>query len=172
MKKSKLLLAALAVTLVMTASIGSSFAYFTATSSASGSHRIALENAPIPDESVDGKDGIFYKHVSITNEEGAQPAYIRVKAFAGEQYQLSYSGTGWTQGEDGYYYYSEAVNGGASTGTLDISIGGVPEEAKEGDDFHVIVVYESTPVQYQADGTPFADWNYKVITGTAEGGTK
>ena len=42
---------------------------------------------------------------------------------------------------------------------------------EDGESFQVIVVYESAPVLYKSDGTPYADWSAKLIeTTTAKGG--
>ena len=94
--------------------------------------------------------------MEITNT-GSQPCYVRVKAFCGGQYTLTYSGEGWTAGADGYWYYDAIVPAGAKSGELDIAIGNTP--AGEADAFNVIVVQEATAVRYRADGTPYADWS-------------
>lgn len=102
----------------------------------------------------------------------SEPVYIRVKAFCGSEYSLVFSDESgkWTPGEDGYYYYSDIVNGGGTTDELLVKIENVPEDVTDADSFNVVVVYESTPVLYREDGTPYADWNSKVNTGTVEGG--
>ena len=35
--------------------------------------------------------------------------------------------------------------------------------------FNVVVIYETTPVLYREDGTPYADWSAKVDAKTVEG---
>ena len=75
----------------------------------------------------------------------------------------------WTPGEDGYYYYADIVEGGQTTEPLDVKIENIPEDAK---DFNVIVIHESTPVQYDEDGKPYADWNIKLDSGEVEGGNQ
>lgn len=48
-----------------------------------------------------------------------------------------------------------------------MSIGNIPEEElKDNLTFNVIVIYESTPVMYNEDGTPYADWNAVLDTGS------
>ncbi len=42
------------------------------------------------------------------------------------------------------------------------------EEPEEGDEFNVVVVYESTLVLYDKDGNPYADWS-NVLTSYEEG---
>ena len=84
-----------------------------------------------------------------------------MKALNGSEYTLTYTDTSgkWTPGSDGYYYYSDIVNGGEATGGLDIKIGNVPESVEDGSSFNIVVVYETTPVRYDENGKPYADWN-------------
>ena len=37
--------------------------------------------------------------------------------------------------------------------------------------FNVVVIYESTPVMYREDGTPYADWNVVLDNGTSQSGS-
>jgi hypothetical protein len=89
---------------------------------------------------------------------------VRARAFSGSQYPLEYSGDGWSLGNDGYYYYGDILSASESTSELLVQISGVPVNADNDTSFNVIVVYESTPVLYKEDGTPYADWNAKVDT--------
>ena len=167
MKKRDIFLAAFAAALVAAAAVDSAWAYFTTYAEAQGGYPISLgDETRVEEEFSD-----WTKHVSITSAEGSEPAYVRVKAFSGSQYDLVYSdGKGkWTPGDGGYYYYSDIVEGGESTEPLDIKIEGIPEDAEE---FNVVVVHESTPVQYDGDGKPYADWTVKLDAGTVEGGAK
>ena len=67
--------------------------------------------------------------------------------------------------------------GGGNTEVLNIVINNIPtkEDGLEvGDQFNVIVIYESTPVLYDEGGNPLpADWNatLDVVTGTEVVGT-
>lgn len=164
---NRILMLLAAVMVLMTAGIGSAWAYFTTYASAKGGYTIQLgDQTQIQEDFSD-----WTKHVSITSQEDSQAVYVRVKAFCGSAYELTYSdGTGtWNPGDDGYYYYSETLKGGETTPVLDVHIGNIPEgEAPES--FNVAVVYETTPVQYEKDGTPYADWSMKLETGDAEGG--
>ena len=171
MKKKTTYLAALSVALVLSASMGSAWAYFTTNVTAQGGYRLRLGNTTTIDETV--TEGT--KHVSILNSEDSQPVYVRVRAFAGSDIQntLVYSGANWSPGADGYYYYSEIVEPGQSTGVLDILIPKLQapvEGTEEPQDFNVAVIYESTPVQYDENGDPYADWNITLGTGDVEGG--
>lgn len=58
--------------------------------------------------------------------------------------------------------------GGKTAKELSVRIGNVPEEElKDGLTFNVIVIYESTPVLYREDGTPYADWNAVLDSGSS-----
>lgn len=168
MKKKTVYLAALALVLTLSASIGSAMAYFTTHVEAEGRYRLELGN----ETGIDEEFSDWTKHVTIRNTSESQPVYVRVRAFAGSEYELSYldaSGK-WTPGADGYYYYSNILNAGEAADMLDIRISNVPEELKESVSFNVAVIYESTPVQYDENGDPYADWSIKLDSGDAEGG--
>lgn len=163
MKKIRYFLAFSALAGVMTAGLGKAWAYFTTYAQAQGSIAIELGDETEIEERFSG----WVKHVTVTSEEGSEPVYIRAKAFSGGRYSLTYSGDGWSEGTDGYLYYDEMVPGGGKTAELSVSIGNIPEEdLKDNLTFNVIVVYESTPVMYNEDGTPYADWNAVLDTGT------
>ena len=108
----------------------------------------------VPDETVDN----WTKHVTVQNT-GDYDCFVRVRAFAGAQYQdgLTYSGNNWSLADDGYYYYSQIVEAGTSTeDVLDIRI--AHENIDQ--DFNVIVVQESAPVIYDENGNPTGDWDH------------
>ncbi|MCI9647576.1 MAG: hypothetical protein HFH40_12435 [Lachnospiraceae bacterium] len=167
MKKRSIFLAALAAVMIAAGTVGSAWAYFTTYAEAQGGYPISLgDETRIEEEFSD-----WTKHIAITSAEDSEPAYIRVKAFSGSEYTLVYSDASgkWTPGEDGYYYYADIVEGGQTTEPLDVKIENIPEDAK---DFNVIVIHESTPVQYDEDGNPYADWNIKLDSGEVEGGNQ
>lgn len=167
MKKKNILLAALAVSLTLSAGAGSAWAYFTTYANASGGYTLSLGDKTTVSEDFSS----WTKHVVITSQTDSQPVYVRAKAFCGSDYELIYSGSNkWSPSNDGYYYYSDILNGGASTDALDVKIENIPEEVKDGDSFNVVVIYETTPVRYHEDGTPYADWSATLKTGTVEGG--
>lgn len=168
MKKNTMILAALAVALTLTAGVGSAWAYFTTYAEARGGYTLDLGDKTTVSENFSD----WTKHVSIASDADSEPVYIRVKAFCGSEYNLVYSDTTgkWTPGEDGYYYYSDIVKGGESTDILDIKIENVPEGMEDASSFNVVVIYESTPVRYREDGTPYADWSAKLNSSRVEGG--
>ena len=164
----KKLLPVLALLMVLTAGLGTAWAYFTTYAMAQGGYTIKLgDRTQIEEE--------FYswtKRVTVTSDEESEPVYIRVKAFCGSAYELQYidEAGNWSPGADGYYYYAPAVAGGESTSELLVKIGNIPEEGKDGDSFNVAVIYESTPVHYDTEGNPYADWDGLLDTGRTEGG--
>lgn len=168
MKKKTMILAVLAVVLVLTASLGSAWAYFTASTEASGGYKITLNTGVTPDESFSD----WTKHVTVTANEDSMPVFVRAIAYAGSQYKLDYLGEDWELGADGYYYYKNVLNASESTSELLIAIGNVPDDALVGDAFNVIVKYESTPALYNEDGTITADWNAVLASDNVEGGDK
>ena len=153
MKRKNLLLLLLAAALILGMSVGAASAYFTANDAAKGGYVIRIGHTPPIDEKVEDR-----KEVVITNEEGAATVFVRAKAFVGEKYRddLVYDGgSNWKKGEsaDFFYYYILPLEGGTATDALCISLSEVlPAGAKPGEKSNVIVVYESTPAIYTADG--------------------
>lgn len=167
MKRKNILLAALAVSLTLSAGAGSAWAYFTTYTDAAGGYTLELGDKTTVSENFSS----WTKQVSITSREDSQPVYVRARAFCGSEYTLVYSGSEkWSPNSDGYYYYSDILNAGESTEILDVKIENIPEDVKNGDNFNVVVIYETTPVRYREDGTPYADWSAKLNTGTVKGG--
>ena len=172
MKKRKYfpgVLALAAVCAVASAGIGKTWSYFTTYTEAAGGHPIQLgDRTDITEDFTE-----WTKHVTIANEPGSEPVYIRAKAFCGSQYTITYSGEGWTWNEeDGYYYYNYAVEGGKSTESLNLKIDGIPENPEDLERFNVVVIYESTPVKYHEDGSAYTveetDWDEILDTGSTE----
>ncbi|MBE6989598.1 MAG: hypothetical protein E7426_02485 [Ruminococcaceae bacterium] len=157
MRKSKIVLTVLALVLVAGLSISSALAYFTAHTSAVGTVTIHAGTSTEIEEPTVSQ---WTKHLVISNK-GPADCYIRARAYAGSELELTYDGTGWTDGGDGWYYYDAVVPGGSDAEELLVHIGNVPtaELAEDGDSFNVVVVYESAQVLYDADGNPYpADW--------------
>ena len=135
-------------------SVGTAMAYFTTYTQVGGTVPLSLgEIETIPDEEVTD----WEKHVTIENT-GETDCFVRVRAFAGSQYQdsLVYSGENWSLAADGYYYYSEILSPGETSGELTIAIDNMDSDQ----DFNVIVVQESAPVIYDENGNPTGDWDH------------
>ena len=157
--KKPVLLAAAALALTATLSVGSAMAYFTAHSEASGAVQLNIGFTETEvEETVDG-DG---KHVVINNI-GDYDCFVRVKVFS--VIDVDYKPTGsWRDGGDGYWFYDSVLPAGGSTEELLVTFEypkNTEEDKKE--EFNIIVVQECTPVVYDAEGNGIADWN-RVIT--------
>ena len=179
MKKKYLILSIALALLIAGAAIGSTLAYFTSNTYAVGGVPIRLGYSTKVKESYSaGK-----KQVVITNEEGSQTVFVRAKAFSvvaleitGENWsQTPPSGTVTDGGED-YYYYQIPLEGAEGLSEDERSAAPLmvafsfPEDAEEHDTFNVIVVYESTPAKYDAEGNAYADWTSVLDAGQTGGG--
>lgn len=157
--KKKMLLAALALALVATLGVGSAMAYFTTYSTASGTVEMNMGfTETIPDETLD-QNG---KHVTIRNV-GDYDCFIRVKAFA--PFELTYvaPNNDWTDGGDGYWYYNPVLVAGGTSSELNVSFEyPVNTEEETTEEFNVVVVQEYTPVVYDANNNPTANWDHVV----------
>lgn len=161
----KKLAAISAAALVMTAAftIEDAMAYFTTYTEAEGSHVVSLGATTEIEETVSNKT----KHVTVTNVSDENACFVRVKVFSGSYVECTPTGANWTYDEaDGYWYYGGIVAPGGKTEVLDVSIELKNDEIK---DFNVVVVQECTPVVYDEDGNPTADWNLVYTEYEGEG---
>lgn len=184
MKRKSILLAAVAVLLVLGLRVSPIWSYFTDSSYANGGLPITVE----PTTTVRERYGQQYKFVQITNT-GKNPVYVRARVYS--SLPTNVTASAWSEGTGGWYYYGSEenptiLNPSESTGSLDPEhiddlLGDEnlfkvwidfpkPEEATDGMSYNVIVVYESVPVQYDEDGSPYADWNFTLDRKTSEGG--
>lgn len=171
-KRTAAAAAAFVLVAALGTAVGATGAYFTTHAAAKGSIEISLDEKTSVEESF----GSWTKHVTISNDvdaAGSRAVFVRAKAFSGTTYPLTYSGdSNWSPNDDGYYYYATPLNPGEKTSVLDVKISGVPESDKAniGDSFNVVVVYETTPVLYDEDGKPYADWSTILDNGNLKGG--
>ena len=158
--KKPLIMAAATLALTGTLAVGSAMAYFTTYSTAGGGVTMNMGfTETIPNEEVD-ENG---KHITITNT-GDYDCFVRVKAFAPVELTYNAPDGGWTDGGDGSWYYDEVLPAGETTShELNITYK-FPSGDEKPEEFNIVVIEECTPVLYQEDGTPYADWNH-VITG-------
>ena len=159
LSKKTICLAAAALALTGTLAVGSAYAYFTTYSEAKGNVVFELgETRTEPHEEVKGGKKI----VSIENT-GDYDCYIRIRAYAGNNYNLTYEDGGsrkWYDGKDGYWYYRDILTVGSFSEKVNVIL--PPELLKDvtdEKDLNVIVIQECTPVQYDDNGEPYADWN-------------
>lgn len=168
-----LLLALAALLLSAGVAAGSAMAYFTTYVTAEGGHELSLGfTTTIPNEEVSD----WTKTITLTNT-GERDCYVRLKAFAGSAYTLTYEvnpAGGWSLGSDGYYYWHEILRPGETAGNA--GGGGTPDDPlvvritrpQDADQsFNVIVVQECTPVPFDENGNPLA-WNQVDWTRTAD----
>ena len=159
LSKKTICLAAAALALTGTLAVGSAYAYFTTYSEAKGNVVFELgETHTEPHEEVKGGKKI----VSIENT-GDYDCYIRIRAYAGNNYNLTYEDGGsrkWYDGKDGYWYYRDILTVGSFSEKVNVIL---PQEllkdVTDEKDLNVIVIQECTPVQYDDNGEPYADWD-------------
>ncbi len=169
MKKKIIFLTAACALLILTASAGTAFAYFSTYEKALGGYTLHLGD--YEEYTEEFKD--WTKRLVVTNKESSyENVFVRAKAFAGSEVSLKYiADESWTPASDGYYYYNGYLKPGQSTSELQVKITGIPQgvDAKS---FNVILIYESCSAKYTADGTPYADWTEKVQATYVNGGER
>ena len=163
---NKTLFAAAALVLAGTAGIGQASAYFTTYVTAAGGYPVTLGYETEIEEKVDS----MTKHIMIYTT-GESDCYVRVKVFSGSQFGIHFkSDGGWSQSADGYWYYDKTLPVGGTTSELQAEIE-VPQDNT--DTFNIVVVQECTPVLWDENGEPYADWERMADTttdiGTADG---
>ena len=161
--KKTICLAAAALVLVASLTVGKALAYFTTYTQAQGGVVLDLgftETTPV-EKVVDGAKQLVIKNT------GDFDCYVRIKALVGADYTVTYEEPAkvpgedgkWTPGADGYYYYSDIVP--ARTGeTTQINVNitfPIPVDG-EAPDFNVIIIQECTPVLYDENGNPSYNW--------------
>ena len=169
MNKRTLILAVLAVVLVLCSGIGSTVAYFTTYSNARGGYVIHLGGRTEIEEKISNnrKTVQIFNRAETDDDIGQHPVFVRVKAFTDSDGTLDYSANTsglWQQKADGYWYYQNpliaaktASTAGAVTDPAFIVDIKLNRELKEGEYLDVIVVHESVPAIFKADGSPDLD---------------
>ena len=162
-ERNKKVLAMSAAALGMTAAltIESSLAYFTTYVSAGGSLTVNLGAETTIHEDVSN----MTKHISIRNISQTNDCFVRVKVFYGGELAVDFNDESgnWYLGEDDYWYYrpilpaSPDPDNPSLTTILDAKI--IVPEGFDMDSFNVVVIQECTPVIYDENGNPPADWN-------------
>ena len=116
MKIKNVIMTALVTGMLLTGTVGSVYSYFTTNAEATGSASISLGSRTEVEEDFSA----WTKRVAITSKKDSKPVYVRVKAFCGSEYSLTYSDEegNWTPGSDGYYYYTKVLEADATTDAL------------------------------------------------------
>lgn len=163
-KRYRKIIALSAAALGMTAAlhVGDAMAYFTTYVSSAGGGTVSLGTSTLIHE-----DPVVNMTKQIMVENTSEnPCFVRVGVFSGSIIHFSQAEgeSNWSEGGDGYWYYGPVLEGkspdeetGPMTEVLNVEIG-VPE-GYDRDDFNVVVVQECTPVVYDDEGRPSADWN-------------
>ena len=164
--KKNICLAAAALVTVVSLSVGSAMAYFSAYVVHSGAQEIDLEfsKTVIQEEIVAG-----VKKIKVENV-GKMDCFVRVRVVAGSEHAFRWSvanSDGWSSGGDGYYYFEQALAPEGVTSQLLININ--TADLKE--EFNVIVIQENIPALYDKNGTAYADWDRSDLIVTDEFGT-
>lgn len=159
MNKKKRFLMIIAIAVVLSVGILPAIAYFTAYTEAEGAIALSLGYKTNISEEIDGTT----KTVVVENEEdSSEECYVRVIIHATGSVSYECSGTGWSESGN-YWVYSGILEPGGKTTELTVDIT-PPEGAQAGDRFNVAVVYESTKVEYNADGSAKApDWTMAAV---------
>lgn len=162
--KKPLIMATATLALTGTLAVGSAMAYFTTYSTAGGGVKMNMGfTETIPNETVD-QNG---KHVTISNI-GDYDCFVRVTAFAPVTLTYNTPDGGWTEMVDendknvSYWCYDDVLPAGKTTEQeLNITYK-FPEGNDKPEEFNIVVIQECTPVLYDKDGNPYADWNHVI----------
>ncbi len=108
-------------------------------------------------ETVEGN----VKNITIKNI-GDKPAYIRAKIIRPSNVQVGYSGKGWFDGGDQYWYYGSAIQPGQSTDVLECTCI-LPLKEEDYDyltmECNVVVIADSTIVlENRYNGPSYEGW--------------
>ena len=170
MNRVNKLLITLSVAMLLIVSVPEALSYFSTYTYTKGGRKLSFANDSKIEEKMSGNT----KKIKVTANEDSGDIYVRVRVFAPDLPYLSIgtiTGTDWSQDGD-YWVYGKILKAGLSTSVLDVPIVVDAEKAKdtnEGDQFHVIVIYESVPVKYNTDGSAKApDWTSSEVTVTSE----
>ena len=151
-----------ALTAVTAANVNQASAYFTDYTEAQGGLQ-AKAIKIIADEYVSD----LQKTITVKNV-GEVDCWARAKVISGSLFGITYEpGDDWRDGGDGYWYYDKILNPATDTeGTqisspikASITIEGEVDADEFMSEFNVIVITECTPVLYDNQGQPYADWN-------------
>ena len=110
--------------------------------------------------------------IGVANRDVAfllrQDCFVRVTAFAPVALTYNAPDGGWTEMVDendknvSYWCYDDVLPAGKTTEQeLNITYK-FPEGDDKPEEFNIVVIQECTPVLYDNDGTPYADWNHVI----------
>ena len=142
-KRRNIFLLVVALVLVLSMTVGLTMAYFSDSTEAEGGIPVTLGGQT----TIIEKQNDDNKVIQIKNT-GETDVVVRVAVYGPTE--ISYSGSGWTDGGDGYYYYDSILPAGGTSSKLTAKWD-VPEDL--GDDYAVVVIQESDQAVYDASGS-------------------
>ncbi len=146
-----------AVLLVAMAGVGLTGAFFSDYEHAAGKAGLSLGGQTSIEEKVHDTE----KTIKIKNN-GEGDVLVRLSIFGpkpeGDIPGMTITAeNGWIEGDDGFWYYQEVLPAGGETSSIIASIKGVPVSV-DLSELDIIVVHESQPVVYDADGNADMQW--------------
>lgn len=158
------LLLAAAVMLVMSASMGAAWAFFTTYTAAKGGMVLHLGHEEKVKESYQN----WKKTIDIQSTEDSRPVYIRARGYYAGEGELTYSSSGNWESSGDWMYYKGTLSPGKSLASTDDELVveiPVPQNEKDKDTFNVIVVYETMEVLYGTNPSSSAplSWNDEAV---------
>ena len=175
MKRFSIVAVIIASAITVGACIVPAWAYFTDTTTAKGGLPVSVDKTEMREWYLVGQ-----KHVIISNNDKSdRPVYVRARVYSSMEYEAT--GVNWsaTPDADGWYNYDGVVKPGDAANELTVTITFPPVKSDEqpdgavyGDNYNVIVYYESTPA-IEIEGSETyepPDWNNVEDSGTDEGG--
>lgn len=145
--KSRTILLVIALTLVLSLSVGLSLAYFSDYANAEGGAKLSLGATTEIDEEVDPDTGA--KSVWVNNT-GDTNVVVRVAIVGPTQMEVT-AAENWVKNGD-YYYYKKVLKPGEST-KVDTLVAQVtlPAGTDLGDEYQIVVVHESAQPTYDGE---------------------
>lgn len=159
-KRNKILLV-VALTLVLSLTVGLTLAYFSDYTEAKGGKTVTLggrtEIHEVPHEN--------FKDITIENT-GETDVMVRVAVYGPGEIKYPEEVEGWTDGGDGYWYYDYVLppDAGKDTTTTLTASWTVPKD--QAGDYNVVITQESEMVVYNSTGsimTPETDPAWKIV---------
>jgi len=137
--------------------VPSTLSYFFTYTKAEGTVTVELFDDSTMEECVHNT----IKEISVTADEESDPIFVRVKTFAPSDVMVDSETAGWNRKDDGYWYYGAPIAGTSSDYkqlfasnadiNFDVALPSTEEnDFEEGDNRHVVVIYEATPALYAA----------------------
>lgn len=142
--KNRKILLVIAMALVLSLSVGMTFAYFSGHTEAKGEAVVHLVGKTEIVEQVDENSKVI-----VIKNIGNTDVLVRVGVYAPAATEVT-PAEGWTQKQGDFYYYEEILPVNGETSKIDVTIKGPVGEVEN---FDVVVVNECVPVTYNDDNT-------------------